>query len=72
MSAAAQRCAFTNGSKCSGGWAESQVAQPTGAAALAKIMSLGKLLDPHLKSFDVGWAYDPNGHQYYFAIVKHD
>jgi hypothetical protein len=71
VSAAAQRCALSNGSKCSGGWAESQVESPTGAAALAKIVPLGKLLDPGLKSFDVGWAYDPAGHEYYFAIVRH-
>jgi hypothetical protein len=71
VSKAAQTCALTNGGKCSGGWAESQVPKPTGAAALAKIIPLGKLLDPRLKSFEVGWAYDPNGHQYYFAIVKH-
>ncbi|HEU5266858.1 MAG TPA: hypothetical protein VFU35_09155 [Jatrophihabitans sp.] len=71
VSKSAQTCALTNGGKCSGGWAESQVPRPTGAAALAKIIPLGKLLDPQLKSFEVGWAYDPNGHQYYFAIVKH-
>jgi hypothetical protein len=72
VSASAQHCAYTNGRNCKGGWAESQVASPTGAAALAKIIPLGKLLDPHLKRFEVGWAYDPSGHQYYFAIVKHD
>ena len=72
VSKAAQTCALTNGSTCSGGWAESQVAHPTGAAALQKIIPLGKLLDPRLKSFEVGWAYDPGVPQYYFAIVKHD
>jgi hypothetical protein len=72
VSSAAQACALSNGGKCHGGWAESQVPKPTGAAALQKIMPLGKLLDPQLKSFEVGWAYDPGASTYYFAIVKHD
>jgi hypothetical protein len=72
VSSAAQTCALSNGGKCHGGWAESQVPKPTGAAALQKIMPLGKLLDPQLKSFEVGWAYDPGASTYYFAIVKHD
>ena len=72
VSKTAQMCALTNGGTCTGGWAESQVAHPTGAAALQKIIPLGKLLDPNLKSFEVGWAYDPGVPQYYFAIVRHD
>ncbi len=71
VSKSAQSCARSNGGKCQGGWAESQVPKPTGAAALQKIIPLGKLLDPQLKSFEVGWAYDPGASLYYFAIVRH-
>ncbi len=71
VSKSAQACALSNGGTCHGAWAESQVPKPTGAAALQKIMPLGKLLDPQLKSFEIGWAYDPGASLYYFAIVKH-
>ncbi len=71
VSKAAQMCAYTNGGNCTGGYAESQVAEPNGAAAVAKVARLADLLDPGLKSFEVGWAYDPQGHQYYFAVIRH-
>jgi hypothetical protein len=45
---------------------------PDGTTAVAKIAGLGKLLDPQLKSFGVGWAYDPQSKAYYFAIVRID
>jgi hypothetical protein len=72
VSAAAQQCALSNGSGCSGRWAESQVPGPSGAAAVQKIIAFGKLLDPQLKSIGVGWAYDPQSKQYFFAIVRND
>lgn len=72
VSKAAQRCALGNGSGCSGGYAESQVQKPTGKAAVAKISKLGKLLDPSMKSFEVGWAYDPGTKQYFFAVIRND
>jgi hypothetical protein len=70
VSPAAQKCAVTNGSDCSGGWAESQVPGPDGNAAVIKIQKLGHLLDPAIKSIQVGWAYDPGNHQYFFAVVR--
>jgi hypothetical protein len=72
VSQAAKACALANGSGCSGGWAESQVPGPSGTAAVNKIVQFGKLLDPQMKSFGVGWAYDPAGKQYFFAIVRND
>lgn len=72
VSSAAKQCALANGSGCTGGWAESQVSRPTGNAAVAKISSLGRLLDPAMKSFEVGWAYDPQSKQYFFAIIRND
>ena len=72
VSTAAQACALSDGSRCTGGWAESQVAKLDGAAAVAKIAALGKLLDSHLTSFGVGWAYAPQQKMYYFAIVRKD
>lgn len=72
VSAKAKACALANGSGCSGGWAESQVPGPSGSAAVKKIIQFGKLLDPQLKSFGVGWAYDPGSKQYFFAIVRND
>jgi hypothetical protein len=69
VSAAAQKCALSNGSDCSGGWAESQVASPDGQAAFAKVLSFAHDIDT-MKSFEIGWAYDPAGHQYFFAIVQ--
>jgi hypothetical protein len=69
VTAAAQKCALSNGSDCSGGWAESQVASPDGQEALAKVLSFAHDIDT-MKSFEIGWAYDPAGHQYFFAIVQ--
>lgn len=72
VSQAAISCALSNGGDCSGSWAESQVATADGNAAVHKILAFGKLLDSQMKSFDVGWAYDPGGKQYFFAIVRND
>jgi hypothetical protein len=72
VSSAAKRCALGNGNHCSGGYAESQVTKPTGEAALAKVSKLGKLLDSSMKSFAVGWAYDPQSKNYYFAVIRND
>lgn len=72
VSAQAKKCALGNGLGCTGGYAESQVTKPTGAAAVAKISKLGKLLDPSMKSFEVGWAYDPQNKTYFFAVIRND
>jgi hypothetical protein len=71
VSPAAQKCALNNGSGCSGSWAESPVPGPDGEKAVAKIVQFAKLLSP-MKSFGVGWAYDPGSKQYFFAIVRND
>jgi hypothetical protein len=71
VSKAAQKCALSNGSDCSGGWAESQVPTMDGTQAVKKVASLGKLLQP-MKSFGIGWAYSPSQKQYYFAVVRTD
>ncbi len=75
VSAAATKCALSNGSDCSGGWAETQVpaknGRPDGEQAVDKIKSLGKLLSD-MKAIEVGWAYDPGAKQFYFAIVRQD
>lgn len=68
----AQQCALHNGNGCSGGWAETEVAKPDGNQAVQKILPFGKLLDPNLKTFEVGWAYDPRAKLYYFAIIRND
>jgi hypothetical protein len=71
VSTQAQQCALHNGSGCSGGWAETQLGTLDGAAAVQKILPFAHLLEP-MKSFTVGWAYDPGAKQYYFAIVRLD
>jgi hypothetical protein len=70
VSAKAQQCALANGSGCSGGWAETELAKPDGAAAVQKILPFAHLLDP-MSGFDVGWAYDPGAKLYYFAVIRH-
>jgi hypothetical protein len=70
VSDAAKACALANGSGCKGSWAESQVPSPDGTAAVAKLLTFAKLLDPQMTSFGVGWAYDPGSKQYFFAIVR--
>jgi cytoskeletal protein RodZ len=72
VSEEAKTCALNNGNGCSGGWAESQVPGPDGDAAVDKIVAFGKLLDPAMKSFGVGWAYDPGSKSFFFAIVRND
>ena len=71
VSKAAQTCALGNGSNCAGSWAETQIATLDGRAVVDKIAQRGRLLDPALKSFGIGWAYDPTQKQYYFAIERH-
>jgi hypothetical protein len=66
----AQTCAMHNGNGCSGAWAESQVSKPDGTNAVKKILQFGHLLDPKIKTIEVGWAYDPGAKQYYFAIIR--
>jgi hypothetical protein len=65
----AQFCALSNGNSCSGGWAETELAQPNGAEAVQKILPFAHLLDP-MRSVEVGWAYDPQARLYYFAIIR--
>jgi hypothetical protein len=72
VSLEAQTCAVHNGNGCSGGWAETELSTADGAEAVHKILQFGKLLDPNLKTFEVGWAYDPGAKLYYFAIIRND
>jgi hypothetical protein len=72
VSPQAQTCAVQNGSGCTGGWAETMVSTPDGAEAAKKLVQLGRLLDPKMTSFEVGWAYDPGAKLYYFAIIRND
>jgi hypothetical protein len=72
VSEQAQTCAVHNGNGCSGGWAETEVAKPNGTQAVQKILQFGRLLDPQLKDFEVGWAYDPGAKLYYFALIRND
>jgi len=69
VSAKAQQCALNNGSGCTGGWAETELAKADGPAAVQKILPFAHLLDP-MKNFEVGWAYDPGAKLYYFAIIR--
>jgi len=66
----AQQCAVHNGSGCSGGWAETELAKADGPAAVQKILPFAHLLDSDVKKFEVGWAYDPGAKLYYFAIIR--
>jgi hypothetical protein len=72
VGSAAQACALHNGSGCTGGWAETELAKPDGPAAVQKILPFAHLLDPAMRSFQIGWAYDPGAKLYYFAIVRND
>jgi hypothetical protein len=72
VSAQAQTCAVHNGNNCSGGWAETELADPNGQQAVQKILPFAHLDDPQMKSIEVGWAYDPGAKLYYFAIVRID
>lgn len=69
VSAKAQKCALNNGDGCSGGWAETEVARPDGPMAVQKILEFGRLTSD-MKSFEIGWAYDPKAKLYYFAIIR--
>jgi hypothetical protein len=68
----AQTCAVNNGNGCTGGWAETELAQPNGDEAVQRIEQFAHFEDPHLTSVEVGWAYDPSAKLYYFAIVRND
>lgn len=70
VSPAAQRCALSDGSDCSGGWAETYLGRLDGTAAVTKIAGLAKLLDPQMTSFGIGWAYKPTAKTYYLAVVR--
>jgi hypothetical protein len=69
---AAQTCAVTNGSQCTGSWAESQLPSPNGKIAVEKVQSLTDLLSASITSLEVGWAYDPTAREYYFAVISDD
>jgi hypothetical protein len=70
LSQAAQTCALSNGSQCTGAWAETYLSTPDGAAAIAKIPSRSALLEPSLKSVQYGWAYNPTQKMYYLAVIR--
>jgi hypothetical protein len=72
VTALAQTCAGNNGNGCTGGWAETELADPNGQEAVQKIEQFAHFEDPHLTSIEVGWAYDPSAKLYYFAIVRND
>jgi predicted nucleic acid-binding Zn ribbon protein len=65
----AQTCAVSNGNQCSGSWAETQLPTANGKLAAQKVSSFTDLLSTSITSVQVGWAYDPTAHQYYFAII---
>ncbi len=71
---AARDCALGNGdtSSCPSGYFWEPVGR-SGTQVIAKIASGGKgtsfLLDPSLKSVEVGWAYIPSSHGYECAVV---
>jgi hypothetical protein len=69
VSPAAQKCALNNGSNCAGGWAETELATPDGKQAVTKILQFAHLAEPTISSVGVGWAYDPQAKEYYFAVV---
>lgn len=71
VSDAAQQCALTNGGDCNGEWAESQVPDADGKDAVQKVLPFARsILDPGLKSVQVGWAYNPAAREYYFALIQ--
>lgn len=65
----AQQCALSNGSRCTGGWAETWDSRLSGSVMVHKVASRGHLLDS-FKSFAVGWAYNPASKVYYFAVIR--
>lgn len=67
---AAQRCALSDGSTCSGNWAETFVATLDGKLAVTKLQSRAHLLDASTTSFEIGWAFDPRTHRYFLAVVR--
>jgi hypothetical protein len=69
VSPAAQQCAVSNGGDCSGEWAETWVTTADGQGAVTKVVSYAHSIAT-MKSFEIGWAYDPAGQQYFFAIVQ--
>jgi hypothetical protein len=72
VTAQAQTCAVNNGNGCTGGWAETELADPNGQEAVQKIEQFAHFEDPNMTSVEVGWAYDPGPELYYFAIVRND
>ena len=72
VTALAQNCAVNNGNGCSGGWAETELADLNGEEAVQKIEQFAHFEEPNLTSVEVGWAYDPGAKLYYFAIVRND
>jgi hypothetical protein len=80
-SEAAQKCAVGSGDgpSCPADYSWEPVPKLDGAAAVKKIVNNGGsswLLDAHLKSVTVGWAYIPGKGQgagsYECAVFKHD
>lgn len=71
----ARKCALSNGSSCSGSYATTQIpltdGKADGVAAVERVRTRGKLLQD-MKSFSVGWAYDPGAKTLYFAVIRQD
>jgi hypothetical protein len=74
VSKAAQECAIGNGdtSNCPPSYYWEPVPRWSGRQVLVKIEGNGGadyLLDPSVKKFQVGWAYDPSSGEYFCAVV---
>ena len=71
VSDAAKTCALNHGNGCSGGWAETEISAPAdGTRAVQQIQQFAKLLDPQMKSIQVGWAYFPSSKTYAFVTIR--
>lgn len=74
VTAAAQRCAVTggDGASCGNPFAVAREWRADGSAAIRDIgAGTGNfLLDPAMRSVEVGWAYDPRSRQYMCVLIE--
>jgi hypothetical protein len=70
----AEACAASQGDNCpSDAHVSIPEATTDGAQAVADAKAAGaSWLNPKLATFEVGWAYVPSDHTYYFCIVDDD
>ena len=74
-SAAAQRCALTQGDTCPTSFVWVRVDDLSGASVVAGVTAFRSnddLLDNSAKSFAVGWAYDPASSSLSCALIRND